>query len=379
MPRPTTAVPTVTDAPVRVVLAGGGTGGHLYPALAVADALRQLAPNADVRFLGSANGIEARVLPERGEPYWLIDATRLRGLGPVRTAVSAARLVRGIGAAAVCLRGFRPQFVLGVGGYASGAGIVAASILRIPRAIHEQNAVAGWTNRIAGKFVPRVFTSFSAADGAWSAGKVACVGNPVRPEIEAVSSRGLRGQGDGVLRVLVLGGSQGAQFLNEQLPALIGLVARQRTVAVVHQCGRDNEEAVRTSYRLEAPKVDVRVQDFIGDMTKAYGWADIAVCRAGASTVAELSAVGLPAVLVPFPYAAGDHQTANARHLVDAGGAWLAPQSEWTGARWADLLGSIERADLRRRGLALRAQHAGRAAYRIAREILNAAGVGGGQ
>jgi UDP-N-acetylglucosamine--N-acetylmuramyl-(pentapeptide) pyrophosphoryl-undecaprenol N-acetylglucosamine transferase len=309
---------------VAMVMAGG-TGGHVFPALATARVLKRR--GFDIVWLGTARGIEARLVPAEGIPVEWLSVSGLRGKGAITLLVAPVRLVVAISQAMRAIRKHRPRVVLGAGGFASGPGGIAAWLLRRPLVVHEQNAVAGLTNRVLARFATRVLEGFPGSFGRGV--KAERVGNPVRPEIVAVTPPERRYAGrEGRARLLVFGGSQGAARLNAVLPAAIGELPVDLRPQVLHQTGRHNYDETVQAYRARGIEADVR--PFIDDMASAYGWADLAVCRAGALTVAELAAAGLPAILVPFPAAVDDHQTRNAQYAVRAGAACLLPEGELT-------------------------------------------------
>ena len=315
-----------------IMIMAGGTGGHVYPALAVAAYLR--AKDIPLFWLGTTRGIENRVVPEHGIELLTIMISGVRGKGLPGKLVAPVKILTAIlQALYICIRR-RPAAVLGMGGFASGPGGIAAWLLRIPLLIHEQNRIAGTTNRILARFAVRVMQGFP---GTFKAGsRVVTTGNPVRREIEQLAAA-KAGITAGRPNILVLGGSQGAQRLNRVLPPGLNRLQRRLPVNVWHQSGEKNHaetERLYASLQLD----QVRVDAFITDMAAAYAWADIAICRAGALTIAELCAAGLASVLVPFPYAIDDHQTANARYLSDAGAALLLPENELTEERIAELL-----------------------------------------
>ncbi|GIX31124.1 MAG: UDP-N-acetylglucosamine--N-acetylmuramyl-(pentapeptide) pyrophosphoryl-undecaprenol N-acetylglucosamine transferase [Porticoccaceae bacterium] len=341
------------------VILAGGTGGHVFPALALAEALARQGVAVD--WVGTAQGIEARLVPAAGYPLHTLDAAGLRGVGFARRMRAAWGLTRALGQALRLLRRLRPGLAVGFGGYAAAPGGLAAKLLGIPLVIHEQNAVAGTTNRLLARFARRVATAFP---GVLPRGEL--VGNPVRPAIAALPPPEVRGVGSRrPLRLLVLGGSQGAATLNRLLPEALAL-CRGVTFAVRHQCGVRHLEATRAAYR--AAGVEAEVVPFVEEMAEALGWADLAVARAGALTVAELAAAGLGALLVPFPAAIDDHQTANARWLVEAGAARLLPERELTAAGLAAELGGLaaEPARLAAMAAAARARALSDAAERLA-------------
>lgn len=352
----------VDVAALLVVIAGGGTGGHLYPGLAIGEALG--AAGARVHYIGSTGGIEARVLPQEGVDYTLLPSARLRGGGPVVMLRGGALLVRSVVRALQVLRALRPAVVVGVGGYASGPAVLAAWLLRIPVVVQEQNAVPGMTNKVAGRLARRVFVSFAPAVQSFPAGRAELAGNPIRRRIRESLGAGTSGAGR---RLLVFGGSQGARFLNEQVPAL---VARLDATHVLHQTGAADLAATRDRYAALGIEADVR--PYIDDMAAAYADADLAICRAGASTIAELLSVGLPAVLVPFPFAAHDHQAANARVLDEAGAGVMIRQEDWeleaVAARVGGLLADSGR--IQQMSAASRALAHPEAADRIARSVI---------
>ncbi len=317
----------------RVLVMAGGTGGHVFPALAVATEMR--ARGAEVSWLGTHQGLEARLVPERGFPMDWIRVEGLRSSGARRWLQAPWVLGRALIAAAEVLRRRRPGAVLGMGGFVSGPGGLMARMLGIPLVIHEQNRIPGLTNRWLSRLASRVFEAFP---GSFPAGRGAeTCGNPVRPEIAALPEPKVRLRGrSGAVRLLVLGGSLGAQALNQILPRALALVPAEERPQVRHQAGERTLEAALEGYR--AAGVEAEVVPFIGDMAEAYGWADLALCRAGALTVSELAAAGLGAVLVPYPHAVDDHQSWNARFLEAAGAARLAPQGGLTEEGLAALL-----------------------------------------
>lgn len=328
----------------RVMILAGGTGGHVYPALAVAREL--LSEGHEVVWMGTRAGLEGKLVPEAGIPIEWLSVSGLRGKGWRRRLTAPFMLLRAGLQAFAILRRIRPDVVLGMGGFVSGPGGLLALGLGIPLVLHEQNRVPGTTNRWLAPWANLVLEAFPGSFPA--AAKARCTGNPLRPEI-ASTARRPRPQTGGPLRVLVVGGSLGAKALNEMLPdALAGL-----GVQVRHQSGPALRE--ETLARYARAGIDARVEAFIEDMAEAYAWADLAVCRAGAMTVSELSAAGLPAILIPFPYAIDDHQTQNARYLVEAGAALLLPQRELTPERLALSIKALIDDPARLRSLAERA------------------------
>ena len=318
----------------RVLIMAGGTGGHVFPALAVAQVLR--ARQCDVRWVGTKTGIEARLVPEAGIPIDWIAVGGLRGKGLARLALSPFVLLRALYQVVGVLRRQRPDVVLGLGGFVSGPGGVAARLLRLPLVIHEQNAIAGMTNRILSRVATRVAQAFPGSFGA--AIEAVTVGNPVRSQIEAISGR-VRESHPGKTRLLVFGGSLGAQALNRAVPAALARLPESVRPEVLHQTGRGRTAEVQESYQQAGVKADVR--EFIDDMAAAYTWADLAICRSGALTVTELAAAGLPSILVPYPHAVDDHQTANASYLVSRGAARLIQEPQLTADGLATVLAEL--------------------------------------
>ena len=353
---------------MQVLIMAGGTGGHVMPALAVAHELR--AQGHNVRWLGTAKGLEARTVPAAGIELFTLPVAGLRGTGALRYLSAPVGLLRALVQAVGLLRRLRPDAVLGLGGYASGPGGVAAFLLRRPLLIHEQNARPGLTNRLLARLAQRVLAGFP---GVRLAGRAAeFTGNPVRGELLDLPPPGERLST--APRLLVLGGSQGAQAINSVVPQALELLKQSGVPLpqVRHQAGRQHAEGVASDYA--ARGVPATVDGFIDDMAAAYGAADLAICRAGALTVAELCAVGLGALLIPFPHAADDHQTANARYLAGAGAGVLLPQADLTPLRLAELLGSLLADPVRRLAMAEAARRLARpdAARRVAAACLEA-------
>ncbi len=321
-------------APVRsVVVMAGGTGGHVFPALAVAEALR--ARGIRIHWLGTRAGIEAELVPARHFDITYLDVSGVRGQGMGRLLRAPFKIVRAVLTAMRVLRAVEADCVIGLGGYVTGPGGVAARLRGKSLLIHEQNAVAGFTNRMLSRMATRVLEAFPGAFPASS--KVDCVGNPVRADIAALPVPEQRFAGrEGPLRVLVMGGSQGAVALNELVPSALAVVARHVSLDIRHQAGKRNLDKAAAHYREVG--VAAEVLPFISDMAGIYGWADLVICRAGALTVSELAAAGVASVLIPYPFAVDDHQTANARYLSDAGAALLFRQQDLTAERLADAL-----------------------------------------
>ncbi len=359
------------DAPVLIM--AGGTGGHVFPALAVADELR--AARRAVVWLGTQRGLEARVVPAAGIDIEWITITGVRGRGVLAMLMAPFRIIRATWQALAVLRRRRPVAVLGMGGFVAGPGGLAAWLTRRPLLIHEQNAVAGTTNRLLARFATRVFEAFPQAFAAGHDAQL--IGNPVRREIAAIAPPSARfaARAAGPLRLLVLGGSQGARILNQTLPAAMALLPAGERPEIRHQAGAGAQE---TQAAYAQAGVVAQVDVFIDAMADAYAWADIVVARAGALTVAELCAAGVGAVLVPFPYATDDHQARNAEHFAAAGAGHVISQSVLSPAVLAEVLQPLlsDRAELLRLAANARATARPDAARMLAEACLHAAGGG---
>lgn len=322
----------MSTATAPVMIMAGGTGGHIFPGLAVAHELSSR--QVPVIWLGSSHGMECRVVPGAGVPLETIDVRSLRGRGPASLVTAPFRLLRAVWQAWRVMRKHRPSAVLSMGGFVSGPGGVVAWLTRRRLVVHEQNSIPGMTNRILARLADAVFTGFPGT----LAPKGQFVGNPVRKEFwEEVAPSSASGQEARRSRLLVLGGSQGAAAINEAVPEALAGMAEQPQV--IHQAGQRHAQDVEMAYR--SRELSAEVKPFIEDMASAYRWADLVVCRAGALTLAELAAVGLGSVLIPFPYAVDDHQTHNARALEQIGAAVLLPQDQLTGAGLAAQLDEL--------------------------------------
>jgi len=305
-----------------IMIMAGGTGGHIFPALAVADKMRERGWR--VVWLGNPDGMEARLVPQHGFEMVWVKFAALRGKGILRKLLLPLNLLRGFWQAQKVIRQVQPDVVLGMGGYITFPGGMMASLLGKPLVLHEQNSVAGLANRVLAGVADRIATGFPEVlkKGAW-------LGNPVRPEIAKIAPPAERfAERSGALRLLIIGGSLGAQALNEIVPKGLALLAEDQQPQVVHQAGEKHLEALKANYA--AVGVQAHCVSFIEDMAGAYEWADLVICRAGALTIAELAAAGVASILVPFPHAVDDHQTGNAKFLVNVGGAFLLPQTELT-------------------------------------------------
>jgi len=328
------------NVPTLLVMAGG-TGGHIFPGIAVAQHLE--ARGWNIHWLGTAERMEARIVPEHGYPISFINIRGLRGKGLTGWLKLPFNLIRSLWQSIVIIRQVKPDVVLGMGGYASGPGGVAAWLMRKPLVLHEQNAVAGMSNRLLAKVATKVLAAFP---GAYNS-KVNCqvVGNPVRQTIagneaeSAASDEMPTGK-----KILVVGGSLGAKVLNDVVPVAVSKL--EQPVQVWHQSGANNKAAVLSAYvNAGVDEQQVKVGDFIKDMAAAYRWADIVICRAGALTVSELAMAGKAAIFVPLPHAVDDHQTKNAMYLVARGAAKLLPQKEFNATSLAEMLSGLFTAD----------------------------------
>jgi UDP-N-acetylglucosamine--N-acetylmuramyl-(pentapeptide) pyrophosphoryl-undecaprenol N-acetylglucosamine transferase len=336
-----------------IMIMAGGTGGHIFPALAVAQHLR--AQGWSVVWLGVRGGMEERLIPARGYTMAWVRFSGVRGRGIVAAALLPVNLLIAFWQSARAIFAHRPDLVLGMGGYVSFPGAMMASFLNRPLVIHEQNSVAGLANRVLAKLADRVLTTFPNAFGEATA--VIWTGNPVREEIAAMSPPESRyAARAGQLRVLVVGGSQGAQALNQTVPEAMALVAAGTRPRILHQAGAAHAPAVRLRYQERG--VAAEVVAFIDDMAARYAETDLIICRAGAATIAEIAAAGIASVLVPYPASVDDHQTINARFLADRGAALLIPQRELTARRLADVVSGLTRERLA--GMAQAARAVGR-------------------
>ena len=325
------------------LIMAGGTGGHIFPGLAVAHALRD--KGWRVHWLGAPGSMESRLVPPQGFTLEVIDFSGVRGKGLLSLALLPWRLLRAFWQSVRVMQKLRPQVVVGLGGYISFPGGMVAALLRKPLVLHEQNSVAGMANRVLAHVSRRIFTAFPQvlANGQW-------VGNPLRSNFLTQADPQTRFAGrTGPLRLLVVGGSLGATALNSVVPQALALIAPALRPIVTHQSGEKQIDALRAHYA--AAGVDATLTPFIDDTAQAFADADLVLCRAGASTVTEIAAVGAAAVFVPFPSAVDDHQTHNARFLVDQQAAWLLPQSALTPQGLADLLQNTHRPALLERAL----------------------------
>jgi UDP-N-acetylglucosamine--N-acetylmuramyl-(pentapeptide) pyrophosphoryl-undecaprenol N-acetylglucosamine transferase len=361
-----------------VVIAAGGTGGHLYPALAVAAELKGLAPGLGVRFTGSAAGLEARVVPAEGWAFTPLKSSAWHRGRPLTMITGGARALAGSWRGFRLFRATGTRVVFSTGGFTSAPALLAATLARVPIVLHEPNRQPGVVNRIFGKVASRVTVGDGEAGRFFPRGRVRVTGVPVRRSVlegDRVRGRLSLGIENGAFMVLVLGGSQGAGAINRALiDALPALWAAAPASSVVWLCGRAAETALASVARSAA--VPVRLIGYLDDMASALAAADLVVARAGASTVAELTATGRPSILVPYPHAAADHQTRNAEALVAAGAAIMIPEPELDGLRLARAIASLAGNEARRALMGRRAAELGRpdAARAVAREILETIG-----
>lgn len=324
---------------MRVLIAGGGTGGHIFPGIALAEEVVTRHPRNDAVFVGTDRGLEARLVPANGFVFEAIRSRGLKGMGVLRLLLGLLTVPVSVFEAWRLVRRYRPDVVVGVGGYSSGPVVMTAWLMRVPTAIQEQNALPGFTNKLLGRIVDACFICFEEARPFFPPKRTWLLGNPIR-----------RGLLDNFLRsrkphqrftVLVFGGSQGAHRLNECVIEAMGhLVPLKEQLSIIHQTGKRDLEAVRQGYA--AHGVDADVREFIDDMSAAYRGADLVVCRAGATTLAELTVCKKPSILVPFPFATDDHQTVNARALVDAGAALMFREAELTAEKLAQAIVALK-------------------------------------
>lgn len=316
---------------LRVMVAGGGTGGHLYPGIAVARRFQARCPGTEVRFLGGAGGLEERLVPREGFPLHTVMVKALKGRSRLAQVGALAVLGRGTLQALAILRRVRPHLVIGTGGYVMGPAVLAATLLRLPRVILEQNLLPGIAVRTLAHFSQAIFTSFPETSAYLPKARVEYTGTPVRQDICEIEATGATDH-DGRLHVLIFGGSQGARRMNRAVVEALPFLARHHDcLRIVHQTGTTDFEEVSQAYRQTT--LGAEVAPFLDDMADRYRWAHLVICRAGASTLAELTACGKPAILIPYPYAAADHQRLNALALQQQGAAQVIREAELTGAR----------------------------------------------
>jgi len=349
-----------------IMIMAGGTGGHVFPGLAVADELRSRGWR--VIWLGAPGGMEATLVRRRGYEVAWVSFAGLRGKGIMAYARLPLRLLRAFWQAARAIFAHRPDVLLGMGGYQSFPGGMMAALFGRPLVIHEQNSVAGLANRVLAGVADRILCAFPGA-----LRNATVTGNPVRSDIAALAAPMERYRArSGRLKLLVVGGSLGAKILNEAVPQALALMPSERRPEVTHQSGVKHIEELAQSYRDAGVSADA--VGFIDDMASAYAGADVVLCRAGALTVSELAAAGVASILVPFPHAVDDHQTGNARHLALAGAAILLPQPELTPERLAELFSELTRERLRDMAQKARAQALPDATHAVSLACMEAAG-----
>lgn len=326
---------------MRVLIAGGGTGGHLFPGVAIAEEVKARDAAAAVQFVGTERGIEARVLPELGWELAKIQVSGLKTVGALGAIKGLFKLPRALWQARRIVKQFKPDAVIGVGGYASGPVVLMARLRGVPTAICEQNSIPGLTNKILGRVVRRVFLSFEESRRFFKPGKVAMTGNPVRRELAArlLAAGAAERPADAPLTVLVSGGSLGAVAVNDLASQALIALAKDRPLTIVHQTGTADEAKIAARYREAGVTAEVRA--FIKDMAREYERADLIVCRAGATTVAELAIAAKPAIFIPYPFAADNHQEINAREMAAAGAALSYKQADLTAAALRDAIAPL--------------------------------------
>ncbi len=355
----------------RLLIAGGGTGGHLFPGVSLAEEFLSRNKANKVLFVGTRNGIEAEALPKRGFDVAFVSVAGLKRVSLIKKLMTIFVLPLALFQSWRILRRFKPNAVIGVGGFASGPTVLAAALTGRYTAIQEQNSFAGLTNKILSRFVKRVFIAFKAAERFFPKKKILLMGNPIRGSMVEAARKRIEGgadaeRSDDKFRLLVFGGSQGAVAVNSAVSgALKELKDILGGMSVLHQSGKVGHEALLKEY--EGVDLDLEVTTFIDDMEKAYGEADLVICRSGAISIAEITALGKPCILVPFPFAADDHQTKNAEALADTGAAIVMPQSSLTAEKLAETIRGLYENRKKLAGMTERARELGRpeAAARI--------------
>ena len=349
---------------MRLIVTGGGTGGHLFPAIAVARGMQARVAGSTILFIGTGRQIDSRALSGLGFDRETLTFSGVKGMGLVGALRSAVRLPLALLQAGKVLRRFKPDLVFGVGGYVTGPVLLAAKIFRVPICIHEQNSVPGLANRLAGKIADRVCISLPC-EPSFTEKKTVMTGNPVREELlDAAEKKTTRE--DGTVTLLILGGSQGAHRVNElMLEAATVLQAKDEKLSIIHQTGSKDEDMVRDGYKKIGQQAEVA--DFFTDMVDLYSRADLVISRAGATTLAELAVMGLPALLIPFPFAADDHQTSNADYYVKSGGAKVFQETDLSAAQLAEEISALiqEREKLQTMSAGMKSQGKPEATERI--------------
>ena len=349
---------------MRIVIAGGGTGGHLFPGIAIAEEFLKRDPQSRVIFIGTKKGLEHRLLKQLGYTLSEIDVEGLKGRGLTALMKGLWAIPNSMWQSGRILADFQPNVVIGVGGYASGPAVMAAYLMGIPTAIAEQNALAGNTNRILGKFVHKIFLTYEQSKNLFAAQKVSVTGNPVRAAIAHGLSRITEKKAG--RQILIFGGSQGATAINKTVVAMLPLMQKMKDrVSVVHQTGERDLAMAKQAY--EQYGIEAQVSSFIVDMVPAYAASDLIICRAGATSLSEITVAGKAAILIPFPWAANDHQTLNAQAMVKDGAAAMIRESELTAEKLFSLVENLLGDDQKLRDMELKSKMLGRldAAARI--------------
>jgi UDP-N-acetylglucosamine--N-acetylmuramyl-(pentapeptide) pyrophosphoryl-undecaprenol N-acetylglucosamine transferase len=355
---------------MRVIIAGGGSGGHIFPAISIAEEILRRSPRNKVLFVGTKKGMEEKILSKRGYALEFISSAGIVGTGLIKSLKGVAFALKGLFDSLRIISGFNPDLVLGVGGYASGPVVLAALFLWIPTAICEQNSIPGITNRVLGRFVKRVFVSFEESVRFFPRRKTIVVGNPVRSDILAQKGHVWMRNG---FTVLVFGGSQGAHRLNLSVPKAFGILGR-KDISLIHQTGDKDLEDVKKTY--EWYGIRAEVLPFIEDIGAAYRSADLVIGRAGAGTIAEITAIGIPSILIPYPFSAYNHQLENARILEKAGAAVVIQDKDAVPEKLAEVLNNLLERD-KLNDMKERVKNLGKpnAAREIVDEIYKLAGV----
>ena len=325
---------------MRVLIAAGGTGGHIYPGIAVAKEILRRAPGSEIRFVGTARGLENKLVPQAGFELSLIDSAGLKNVGPIARARGLLVLPKSFLSARRLLKAFRPDAVIGAGGYVSGPVVLTAALLKLPTLVMESNALPGWTNRVLARFVDKAAVSFDAALPHFR-GKAVVTGNPVRREFFEIAASTRR---PGQFSILVFGGSQGARAINEaMIAALPSLAGLKDVLRITHQTGEADFAKVSSGYAEAGWGERASVRKYIDNMVDAFADVDLVICRAGATTTAELIAAGKASVMIPFPLAADDHQRRNAEALAAAGAGRMILQQDLSGERLAEEITTLAR------------------------------------
>jgi UDP-N-acetylglucosamine--N-acetylmuramyl-(pentapeptide) pyrophosphoryl-undecaprenol N-acetylglucosamine transferase len=357
---------------LRVMIMAGGTGGHVFPALAVAEKFKQ--QQVSVAWLGTRKGIESELIPQQGIELHFLNVEGLRGRGLLALIRAPFKLLASIIQACAALTQFKPSVVLGMGGFVSGPGAIAAKLKGVPLVIHEQNSVAGTTNKLSANMATRVMQGFP---NTFKQGEHC--GNPVRVEIAAIKSPAERfSDRQGPMKLLVLGGSRGALAINQLIPEMLAQIEPQQRPQIIHQVGAQHVQTTQALYQTQGLDINadsIQIVPFIDNMEEAYQWADFAICRSGALTVAELTAVGLGALLIPFPYAIDDHQTTNGEWLVNSGAALMIQQRDISPQGVADQIMTLSNNPDTRLNMANKARSLAKngAAERVAKVCLEVA------